>query len=129
MERVFVPQSRGLSLSELRRRGRFEELRAALNGRQDVDALIEQARLAYSQDNDPAAALEVIDTILARDCTTDQRLLAQSLRLVPAAALGIASGAIDPARFSQCDPTIVSEAIYFIALAAYMRDDHVAAEL
>lgn len=92
--------------------------------RTDPEALVERSRYAFFQENAPDKALRLADSALRANCTSEQQLLAQSLRLVFSAALGAESDVVDPALFASCSTNCVSEAIYFIALASYMRGDY-----
>lgn len=105
------------------RLGRFAEAQSLLSGRSDPPALIELARIAFNTEGDPKKALELLTRAWSNNPTREQKLLIRALRGVAEASMGSAATTLDITEFSDITPSCVGQAIYWISLAAYMRND------
>lgn len=106
------------------RLGRFKELASALAQRHEPWALIERGRLAFFHDSDPSRSCELLSEALKGTASSEERLICRSLLDVVGSSLGHEPNGIDPAEFAECHPDVVSEALYFTAMALYMRNEY-----
>jgi DNA-binding CsgD family transcriptional regulator len=128
VKRVTDSAFQRLDVNEARRLfrlGHFHRLENALSNRDDSWALLELGRLAFFHHCDTDRARRYLSRALEAGCSSEERLLCHSLLDVVESSAGrYAHERIDPANFSTCQPHAVSEAIYFTAMAAWIRGEY-----
>ena len=124
---------RATSLSNLEqvrlawRDARFDDAARLLAGAADCESLLERARLAFFVDQDAAAADALLASAISASGSSGAHIVANALRHLVGSAIGVHRPPIDVSDFSGVSPESISESIYFLAMAAYTRDDFVAA--